>query len=71
MSDSSVPLFADIDPSTGQHRSTSYASIRESLLSDISLTDDLPEDIRQLALIAVDYITLAYEQMNQNIRPRA
>jgi hypothetical protein len=40
-------------------------------LSGISPTDGLPDDIGQLALIAVDHIALAYELMNQNIRPLA
>ena len=64
MSQSSRPTFFDLDPQTGQAHPTTYESMRAALLRDIPSTESLPDDVRHVLLVAVDYFALAYEQAN-------
>jgi hypothetical protein len=64
MSTPSVPVFVDVDPQTGRPRSTTYESVRASLLRDLPDVDNLPDDVRRALSAAVDYFALAYEQAN-------
>ncbi len=64
MSEPRPPAFVDIDPRTGRCTPTSYDSMRASILGEFPVSEDVPDDIRQLLLTAVDYFALAYEQAN-------
>lgn len=64
MSDSNKPLFFDLDPRTGQPTPTTYESMRVAMLGRQAIPVNVPDDIKSLLLIAIDYFALAYEQAN-------
>lgn len=62
-------LFFDVDTHTSEPVPTTYESMRKSILATHTILESVPDEIRQLLVIAIDYVALAYEQANAGRLP--
>ena len=64
MAEPDSPIFFDFDSATSEMEPTNYESFRGALLGHHPVAENLPDDVREALLAAVDYCALAYEQAN-------